>query len=113
MEKSANKRWKESGSTLSFKEWIDKENKKSESMNDGTTFIPFDGDNNSRFTTDTSIFQDTLDRARRDVLVSGGLKDIETKGKLFGLDSKIVIFSSLIIVGSLGYYVYSKLKAKK
>ena len=28
MEKSANKRWKESGSTLTFKEWIDRENKK-------------------------------------------------------------------------------------
>jgi hypothetical protein len=28
MEKSANKKWKESGTTLSFKEWIDRENKK-------------------------------------------------------------------------------------
>jgi hypothetical protein len=111
MEKSANKRWKESGSTLSFKEWIDKENKKSESMNGGT-FIPYDGDSNSRFTNETLV-QDTLDRARRDLLVSGGLKDTETKGVLFGLDSKVLIFSSLIIVGSLGYYFYSKLKAKK
>ena len=38
MEKSANKRWKESGSTLTFKEWIDRENKKKEPEGN---FIPF------------------------------------------------------------------------
>ena len=39
MEKSANKRWKESGSTLSFKEWIERENRKNEP--EEVNFLPF------------------------------------------------------------------------
>jgi hypothetical protein len=42
MEKSANKRWKESGSTLTFKEWIDRENKKNQEFEGN--FIPFQGE---------------------------------------------------------------------
>ena len=38
MEKSANKKWKESGSSLSFKEWIERENRKKEPEGN---FIPF------------------------------------------------------------------------
>ena len=38
MEKSANKKWKESGTTLSFKEWINRENIK---KSDESNFVSF------------------------------------------------------------------------
>ena len=65
MEKSANKKWKESGSTLTFKEWIDRENKKNGSSEQGT-FIPFDGVPSP----DTSSINDTLRQAENDILVA-------------------------------------------
>jgi hypothetical protein len=101
MEKSANKRWKESRSTLTFKEWIDRENKKNESVE--STFIPFDGIP----ALDTSTINNTLEQAQQDILVASGYKD-KPSNTVFGLDKNILIFSTLLIVGSVGFYFYKK-----
>lgn len=106
MEKSANKRWKESKSTLTFKEWIDRENKKNESVE--STFIPFDGIP----ALDTSSINSTLQEAKQDVLASGGYKEKPSTKTIFGLDKNILIFSGLLIVGSVGFYFYLKSKKK-
>jgi len=106
MEKSANKRWKESKSTLTFKEWNDRENKKNESVH--STFIPFDGIP----TQNTSSIDSTLQEAQKDILVASGFKDQPNTTKVFGLDKNILIFSAILVVGSVGFYFYLKSKKK-
>jgi hypothetical protein len=111
MEKSANKRWKESGSTLSFKEWIERENRKNEP--EEVNFLPFVGDNTTT-KVDTSIIQKTIQEAKDDLVKSSGYKTIsdEKSSTIFGLDKNILLFSSILIAGSLGFYFYSKYKKK-
>lgn len=103
MEKSANKRWKESGSTLSFKDWIDRENKKSEPSMEN--FIPFDA-----IKPDTSGIKETIDRAKRDLELSSGKVEKSDKSTILGLNKGVVIFSGILIVGSLGFYFYKRFK---
>jgi hypothetical protein len=102
MEKSANKRWKESGTSLSFKEWIDRENKKKEAK---ANFLPFDADINSQLK--DSLNNEVISEVR------AGYKPTAENRKVFGLDKGVVIFSGILIAGSLGIYFYKRLKAKK
>jgi hypothetical protein len=106
MEMSANKKWKMSGSTLSFKEWIDRENKKKEPEGN---FIPFIPDTSSA----SNSIEETLRQSRENIAKTAGYKEGLNTNTIFGLDKKIFIFSSIMIVGSLSYYFYSRLKKKK
>lgn len=106
MEMSANKKWKMSGSTLSFKEWIDRENKKKESEGN---FIPFIPDTTSA----SNTINQTLQEQRDSIARTAGYKEGVNPNTIFGLDKKIFVFSSIMIVGSLSYYFYSRLKKKK
>jgi hypothetical protein len=101
-QKSANKRWKESKSSLSFKEWISRENNKKEAEGN---FLPFVA----------GSIQDTLNRSKEEIRATAGFKTTaqEDESKVFGLDKGVLIFSSLLIVGSLGFYFYGKLKNRK
>jgi hypothetical protein len=103
--KSANKIWKESGSTLSFKEWIDRENKKKESVNE---FVPFNGND----LVGQDSIQKTLDESKAYINKVSGAKTTSNPNLIFGLDKRVLVFSTLIIAGSLGYYFYNKLKKK-
>jgi hypothetical protein len=102
MEKSANKRWKESGTSLSFKEWIDRENKKNEPQGN---FLPFESDIRNQL-------QDAIRNEVGDELRTGYKPTAENK-KVFGLDKGVLIFSGILIAGSLGMYFYKRLKEKK
>jgi hypothetical protein len=104
--KSANKLWKESNTTLSFKEWIERENKK-KTENQSGNFLPF----NSGLPSD--VVKDTLDRSKEQILSTSGYKPEATNQTVLGLDKKILVFSGLLIVGSVGIYFYQKLKSKK
>ena len=117
--KSANKKWKESGTTLSFKEWIDLENKKSEPAEG--TFIPFAGDDEwskksvdgfSVPVIDISAIKDTIDTSKEEISQSSGYKPLAHKSTVLGLDTKILVFSGIVILGSLGFYYYTKIKKK-
>jgi hypothetical protein len=115
MEKSANKRWKESGSTLSFKEWIERENRKNEP--EEVNFLPFVGDTlyqQIKKPIDSSIIEKTIQEAKDDLVKTSGYKTIsnEKSSTIFGLDKNILLFSSILIAGSLGFYFYSKYKKK-
>ena len=113
MEKSANKRWKESGSTLSFKEWIERENRKNEP--EEVNFLPFVGDTTfEKAKVDTSIIEKTIQEAKDDLVKTSGYKTIsnEKSSTVFGLDKNILLFSTILIAGSLGFYFYSKYKKK-
>lgn len=109
MEMSANKKWKMSGSTLSFKEWIDRENKKKEPQGNFIPFIPEPSSSAS-----DSIKQ-TLAEEQAYIAKVAGYKTptSENKKTIFGLDKGVVVFSSLLLVGSLSFYFYSRLKKKK
>lgn len=103
MEKSANKIWKEyvsEGGTLSFKEWIDRENKKKEGMDN---FLPFDATQSVKDT-----INETLIQAKKDANVTSVYKT--DSSKFLGLDKKILVFSSFIILGSIGFLLYKKYK---
>ena len=104
--KSANKQWKESNTTLSFKEWIDRENKKKAENQQGN-FLPFNSGLPS------SVITDTLNRSKEDVNKIAGYKPDATNQTVFGLDKKILVFSGILIVGAVSIYFYQKLKNKK
>jgi hypothetical protein len=109
MEKSANKRWKESGSTLTFKEWIDRENKKN--MEFDGNFIPFKEEKKVNALGSDSIKQ-TIDQAKQDLIDASGYKVVTNKDNVLGLNKGVLVFSTLLIVGSLSFYFYQKYKKK-
>jgi hypothetical protein len=109
MEKSANKRWKESGSTLTFKEWIDRENKKNQEFEGN--FIPFQGETKVNQVGSDSI-KKTIDEAKQDLIDASGYKVETNKSNVLGLNKGVLVFSTLLIVGSLSFYFYQKYKKK-
>jgi hypothetical protein len=114
MEKSANKRWKESGSTLTFKEWIDRENKKNQEFEGN--FIPFQGETKVNQVVSDSLGSDsikrTIDEAKQDLIDASGYKVETDKSNILGLNKGVLVFSTLLIVGSLSFYFYQKYKKK-
>lgn len=108
MEKSANKKWKESGSILSFKEWIDRENKKKESEGN---FIPFV---NEPLSVAKETIDSTLEKSKEQIQENIGYKTAEKadSSKFLGLDKRILFFSTILIVGSVGIYIYKSRKGK-
>ena len=153
---SANQRWKKSGTTLPFKEWINRENEKAKAnadvesnfipYNESTQFSTFDS-NNSKITqlNDVDVVENTfipyneyneskqfskitqfnlngnsndstqlIDDTIKSTYNSNIYKPTqENKNQVLGLDKKVFVFSSLLILGSLGFYFYKKLKEKK
>jgi hypothetical protein len=109
MEKSANKRWKESGSTLTFKDWIDRENKKNQEFEGN--FIPFQVQNKVNQVGSDSI-KKTIDEAKQDLIDASGYKVETNKSNVLGLNKGVLVFSTLLIVGSLSFYFYQKYKKK-
>lgn len=112
MEKSANKKWKESGSTLTFKEWIDRENKKKDSKN--SNFLPFDSSTGvSVSQTQQQITDSIRQQIQSNEDLTGAGKYQEDKSKFLGLDKGTFIFSSLVIIGSLTYFFINRAKKAK
>lgn len=108
MEKSANKRWKESGSTLTFKQWLDREDKKNDSNN--SNFLPFDSSTVSQ--TQQQINDSIkLDIQNVDIGVNNDYQ--EDKTKFLGLDKTTFVFAGVLILGSLTYYFIKRAKANK
>jgi len=92
--KSMNKLWKESGTTLTFKEWLERENNKKVETKEN--FLPFNA-------------EDVIDKKLE---IKTTNTNIPNKKKVLGLDTNIVIFSGVLIAASIGYYVYTKIKKK-
>lgn len=108
--KSANKRWKESGSTLSFKEWINRENIKKSPEANFVSFVNDEAYNNPK-----DIISSTLQQEKEYIQEISGFKTPEKadKSKIFGLNKNVLVFSSLLVVGSISFYFYQRLKQKK
>ena len=85
--KSANQRYKESGSSLPFKDWIEREKAKG-------IVLPQDGV--------TDVFEETKAKLESN-------EDKKPNNKIIGLDKRILMLSVLIVVGAVAYkYLYKK-----
>ena len=94
---------------MTFKEWIDRENKKNEPF-DGN-FIPFEGETKVNSVGSDSIKQ-TIEAAKQDLIDASGYKSTPSSSNVLGLNKGVLVFSTLLIVGSLTYYFYQKYKKK-
>ena len=99
MEKSYNQRWKESGTTLSYKEWRRREDEKMASF-DGISSVP------APKISDSASYQKTLDEISK---LSGYKEELSNKTVL-GINKSIIIVGALIIIGAIGYKIYQKNK---
>ncbi len=90
MNKSANKLWKESGTTLPFKQWIEREKQKFNYQSENNQFVGANG-----LTLDTSGLS---------------LNQNQNPKTVFGLSSKTLIISGAIIVFAAGIYIYKRSK---
>jgi hypothetical protein len=115
--KSANQLWKESNTTLSFKDWLDREKEKGK-------FIP-----NKKFQgvdgIDTTQLDRVLEEANAKAVDSLGLdstkfedaigitkKDVvgRDSNKFLGLNKWLLISSLVVIGGAVAYKIYNKNK---
>lgn len=94
-EKSANQLWKESGTTLSFKDWIEREKEKG-------MLIP-----NKTVNDSIALIKNTIGIQNGNDAVT--LAETNTNTVL-GLNKWVLISSVLIIVGAVGYSIYKKRK---
>jgi hypothetical protein len=97
MEKSLNQQWKESGTTLSYREWRIREDEKMAS---------FDGVVIPQPTVDSSNIQNAL----KDLQTKGGYKTETSNKTIFGINKYVLVFGALIVVGAIGYKIYKKNK---
>ena len=102
--RTANQLWKESGTTLPFKVWIEREKEKSLNADGtGTETIMIN-----------SALNDSINSAISQLNQQTGNKDAApTDNTILGLNKTVVIFSAIIIVVAIGYGIYRKTKNKK
>jgi hypothetical protein len=97
MEKSYNQRWKESGTTLSYKEWRKREDDKMASFDGMPTKLTMEG-------------TDNLKSAREELLKKSGYQTDISNKTIFGINKYVIIIGGIIIVGAIGYKIYQNRK---
>lgn len=97
--KSANQLWKESGSTLSFKTWLQREKDKGRFLPNKQLieFNSVDGTENS--TKIQEIIKSNLEQNKP--------KEV-FKPNAFGLSKSIIAVSIILVLGGVGYAIYKK-----
>ena len=93
MAKSANQLWKESGTTLPFKKWIEREKEKF-SYQSNNDFVNVDG-----LKLDTSGLKVNLPSS-----------SAKSSSSVFGLSAPVLIVSGLLVATAVGIYFYRKAK---
>ena len=99
MEKSLNQKYKESKTTLSYKDWRKREDEKMAS---------FTGSLPSPNLSENPKYQKTIEEMER---LGGVKKDISKKTTL-GIPNSILVTGTIIILGAVAYKVYTKYKQK-
>jgi hypothetical protein len=115
--KSANQLWKESNTTLSFKDWLEREKQKGKFI-PNKKFKGVDGVNTTKIDKvleeantkikdtiglDSTKFEDILGITKKD-------EDLKDKNKFLGLNKWLLLSSLLVIGGAIAYKVYNKNK---
>ena len=101
IEKSANQLWRESGTTLSFKDWLNREKKK---------FVNFNGDSQSNVMMVNKPLNDTIQKTLKSIKEEVGYKEKPTNKSVFGINKSIII---LVGVGALAFVAYKIIKSRK
>lgn len=96
--KSYNQRYKESGTTLSYKEWRRREDEKMASF-DGVK-IP------SPNLSDSASFQQT----QKELLAKSGYKSDISNKTTFGIPKYVLVLGGVLIVGAIAYKIYKTRK---
>lgn len=93
MQKSLNQLYKESGTTLTYKEWRKREDDKMAS-----------------FTSPNIKDSLPFKQAQEEINKIGGFKTDISNDTIFGINKYVVILGGLIVTASLGYVIYKKIK---
>jgi hypothetical protein len=103
--KSANRLWRESGTTLSFADWIQREKDKSNFLINKKfeNFANVQGTSNY----DTFI-QDSITQAKIDLGIEAPKVNQKPDNTFVGLNKTFILISVLIIAGAIGYKIYKK-----
>jgi hypothetical protein len=99
-DKSANQLWKESGTSLSFAQWLQREKDKG-------NFIP-----NKSVVLDTEKFVADSTSTIRNVLNLDKPEEVKEKenNTVFGLNKWLLLMSLAIVGGAVAYNIYQKRK---
>lgn len=105
--KSPNRLWRESGTSLSFAQWIQREkdkknflvNKKFENFSDSQGDLD-----------ETNWVKDSISQTRIDLGIDIPKENKKPDDTFLGLNKGILMLSALIIVGAIGYKIYKKNK---
>jgi len=111
MEKSANRLWKESNTSLSFKDWLEREKSKGIFI-PNKKFSAFEGVDLEGSLNNNSI-KDTLNISKERFEKELGLDKkpvVLPKNKIFGLNKGLLVASTLVIAVAIGYKIYQKRK---
>lgn len=89
--------WRESGTTLSFKDWLNRKKEQYSSYDGGEApIIP------------NAPLTDSINKAIKDMRSAGGYKTEVSKGKTFGISNTAIVIAGLLIVGAIVYTQYKK-----
>jgi hypothetical protein len=104
--KSPNKLWRESGTTLSFADWIQREKDK----NNFLVNKKFENFNNVEGEPNDVTWLENAKQESRDFFGIDKPLNPKVDKTFLGLSKPILIVSALIIIGAIGYKIYKKNK---
>jgi hypothetical protein len=96
MQKSWNQKYRESGTTLTYKEWRRREDEKMASF-DGIPSVSLQSDANYQ-------------KTHSDILAQGGYKTDISNNTIFGINKYVVIIGGALILSAAAYVAYKKFK---
>jgi len=104
--KSPNKLWRESGTSLSFADWIQREKDKGAFLTNKKfeNFANVDGE------IDDATWLEQVKKQNRIDLGIDKLDDKPKDNTFLGLNKAVLLLSGLIIIGAIGYKIYQKRK---
>ena len=106
-QKSPNKIWRESGTSLSFADWIQREKDKGAFLTNKKfeNFANVDGEID-----DATWLEEVKKQNRIDLGIDKPNDDKPKDNTFLGLNKTVLLLSGLIILGAIGYKIYQKRK---
>lgn len=105
--KSPNRLWRESGTTLSFADWIQREKDKSNFLVN-KKFLNFTNVQDEM--SDANWTKDSLNQAKVDLGIEAPKTNTKPDNTFIGLNKTVLTLSLLIIAGAIAYKIYQKRK---
>jgi len=105
--KSPNRLWRDSGTSLSFAEWIQREKEKGAFMQN-KKFENFSNVNGIQ--TPQEFIQDSIEKAKNEFGINKTNDPNKKDTTFIGLNKGVLVISALIVLGAIGYKIYQKRK---